>query len=393
MYRTLIVLFCAQAFAQSAAPIVVLLAGIVGVQMAPAPEYATLPVALMIVGTAVTTVPAALLMGRFGRKAGFIFGACYACLAGLLGAWSIMHSAFVPFCVATFLIGSHNAFIQQYRFAVAESVPVERVGRALSILMLAGVVAALLGPEVATWLQWLNDFPQFTGSFLGLAGLMFLTILVLLFYQGGVSEEETVVTTPSRPLTEFVRNPVFLLAVGAAVVGYAVMSFMMTATPVSMHTMDHFSLEDTTRVIQSHIVAMFLPSVIGAFLIDRFGARNLISAGLVLLFICLGVAAIDRTLLHYWFALVLLGVSWNFLFVGGTTLLTTCYEDNERFKVQAFNEFLVFSLQAVAALSSGIVLARFGWSWIIFLSIPWLLALLPLVWLGRARAVPEVRLS
>ncbi len=387
MYRTLAVLFCAQAFSQSAAPIVVLLAGIVGVSMAPSPEYATLPVALMIVGTAATTVPAAMMMSRFGRKAGFVFGAGYAAGAGLLGAWAIFHDAFVPFCIATFFIGSHNAFVQQYRFAVAESVPAERTGKALSILMLAGVVAAMLGPEVATRLQSLGGWPQFTGSFIGLAMLMFGAMACLAFYEGSTPMEEAADVAPPRPLGDFLKSPVFLLAVGAAVVGYAVMSFMMTATPVSMHTMDHFSLEDTTRVIQSHIVAMFLPSLAGAFLIDRYGPRKLISAGLVLLFVCLGIAAIDRTLLHYWFALVLLGVSWNFLFVGGTTLLTTCYQDNERYKVQAFNDFLVFSLQATAALGSGIVLANFGWDWIILLSLPWLVLLLPLMWFGRGRHV------
>ncbi len=385
MYRTLIVLAIAQSFAQCGAPVVVLLAGIVGVTMAPSPEMATLPVALMIVGTAATTIPAALIMSRFGRKTGFMLGAAYAAAAGLLAAWAITISVFWLFCLATFLIGSHNAFIQQYRFAVAESVPPAKAGSAISLLMLAGVVAAFMGPEIAARMRNFMGLAEFAGSFIGVAILMMGAFAALTFYTGGGRVMTPASQSSGRSLPEFMRNPLFLLAVGAAVVGYSVMSLMMTATPVSMHTMDHFSLEDTTWVIQSHIIAMFLPSLASAWLIARFGAHNIVTAGLVLLFICLGVAAIDRSLLHYWLALVLLGVSWNFLFVGGTALLTTCYTEAEKYKVQALNDFLVFGLQAVAALGSGVILTRLGWDWILLLSLPWLVALLPLLWFSPSR--------
>lgn len=384
MYRTLIVLTLAQAFAQTAAPIVVLLGGIVGTAIAPRAGLATLPVALMIVGTAVTTVPAALLMGRFGRKAGFICGASYAFASGLIAAWAIVHGNFWLFCFATFLVGSNNAFIQQYRFAVAESVPAHRIGPAVSTLMLAGVAAAFMGPEVASRLQHAFTWGEFTGSFLGLSGLMLCAIVCLLFFPNSVVKRESI-DAPQRRLAEIATRPVFLAAVGAAVVGYGVMSLVMTATPVSMHNVDQFSLEDTAWVIQSHIIAMFLPSLFSGFLITRFGPHNIIAAGLVLLFICLGVASVDRQLLNYWWALVLLGVGWNFLFLGGTTLLTYTYEPAERFKVQALNDFLVFSCQAVAALGSGVILASLGWDWILVLSLPWLLLLLPLLVLSRLR--------
>ena len=384
MYHTLIVLFIAQVFAQCGAPVVILLAGIVGVSLAPSTALATLPVAFMIVGTAATTVPAALFMSRYGRKAGFMLGTSYAALAGLLGAWAIAATSFWPFCLACFLIGSNNAFVQQYRFAVAESVPTEKVGTVVSLLMLAGVAAAFTGPEVASRMRLVGDLPEFGGSFLGVTGMMICATVVLTFYRGTrFVEEET--GGESRPVSAFLASPLFLLAVGAAVVGYAVMSFIMTATPVSMHTMDHFSMEDTTWVIQSHIIAMFLPSLASAWLIGRFGAHNLVTAGLVLLFVCIGIGAIDRTLMHYWFALVLLGVAWNFLFVGGTALLTTTYEPHERYKVQALNDFLVFSLQAIAALGSGLVLTSLGWDWVLLLSLPWLVALVPLLWLSPSR--------
>lgn len=384
MYRTLKILTVAQAFAQTGAPIVVLLGGIVGTRLAPSPDLATLPVALMILGTASSTIPAALLMGRFGRKAGFIFGASYAYLAGLLAAFAISRDSFVLFCLATFLVGSHNAFIQQYRFAVAESVPPGKVGQSLSILMLAGVAAAFMGPESAQRLQDASMLGEFAGSFLGLSAFMLGTIAVLCFYQN-INVDEESDSSQQRTLLTIVQQPMLIVAIAAGVVAWSVMSLMMTATPVSMNQVDHFNLADTAWVIQSHIMAMFLPSLFSGFLISRFGALKVIMAGLALLFACLYVAFMDRQLMHYWWALVLLGVGWNFLFLGGTTLLTQTYSSAERFKVQALNDFIVFSMQAIAALSSGFILVQFGWGWIVGLSLPWLLLLIPVLFLARNR--------
>jgi MFS family permease len=386
VYRTLKILTVAQALAQTGAPIVVLLGGIVGTLLAPSPGLATLPVALMILGTACTTIPAALIMGKYGRKAGFIFGASYCSMAGLLAAYAINRESFALFCLATFLVGSHNAFIQQYRFAVAESVPIEKVGQSLSILMLAGVAAAFMGPESAQRLRFASSLGEFAGSFLGLSVFMLGTIVMLCFYRNIDSTEETG-DTEQRHLLPIVRQPMFIVAITAAVVAWSVMSLVMTATPVSMHQVDQFNLEDTAWVIQSHIMAMFLPSLFSGFLIGRFGALKIIMAGLVLLFACLYIAWLDRLLMHYWWALVLLGVGWNFLFLGGTTLLTQTYRPAERFKVQALNDFVVFSMQAIAALSSGFILVQFGWSWIVGLSLPWLLLLIPVLFLTRNRLV------
>ncbi len=384
MYRTLKILTIAQAFAQTGAPIVVLLGGIVGASLAPTPSLATLPIALMIVGTATTTIPAALFMGKFGRKAGFMFAATYCFMAGIIGAYAINQESFVLFCMATFLVGSHNAFIQQYRFAVAESVPANKLGRSLSILMLAGVAAALMGPEAAQRLRAVSSMGEFAGSFLGLSSFMLVTLVMLSFYKNG-STTEVAVDEKSRDLRVIVQQPMFILAICSAVVAWSVMSLLMTATPVSMHTVDHFNLEDTAWVIQSHIVAMFLPSLFSGFLVDRFGAIKIIIAGLTLMFTCLFIAYMDRQLMHYWWALVLLGVGWNFLFLGGTTLLTQTYRPAERFKVQAFNDFVVFSLQATAALGSGLVLVQFGWDWLVGLSLPWLLILIAVLFYVRNR--------
>ena len=190
MYRTLKILTIAQAFAQTSAPIVVLLGGIVGARLAPTPGLATLPVALMIVGAASTTIPAALFMGKFGRRVGFLLASSYACLAGLLAAYAISRASFLLFCLATFMVGSQNAFVLQYRFAVAESVPPEKVGQSLSILMLAGVVAAFVGPEVAQRFQTASSLGEFAGSFLGLSVFMLGNIIILCFYREAEVNEE-----------------------------------------------------------------------------------------------------------------------------------------------------------------------------------------------------------
>jgi len=383
MNRTLITLTLAACVAQTGAPMVVLLGGIVGAGLAPLPGLATLPVALMIVGTAMTTIPASLLMRRMGRKFGFIFAACYAAFGGLLAALAIVNDGFWLLCVATFLVGSHNAFVQQYRFAVAESVPKERLGRSLSVLMLAGVVAAYIGPKLATELQGVVSTHLYAGSFLGLAGLMIAAMGVLTFYVPNTPVSATQ-GGDGRPLLEIASQTNFQLALASAVAAWSIMSLLMTATPVAMHEVDGFNMPDTAFVIQSHIMAMFLPSLVTGFLIDRFGAPTMIFCGAVILAACLIVGYTDHQLIHYWWSLVLLGVGWNFMQLGGTALLTTTYQPSEQFKVQAFNDFTVFALQAVAALSSGYLLLSLGWHFLIYFSAP--LLLLPLVLLVVRRA-------
>ncbi len=363
---------------------VVLLGGIIGAGLAPSVGLATLPLALMIVGTASTTIPAALLMRRFGRKPGFIFAAAYASLGGLLAAYAVNEEHFVLFCCATFLIGSHNAFIQQYRFALAEVIPAEKLGRYLSILMLAGVVAAYIGPELATRLKQVSGMALYAGSFIGLSFFMLAAMMVLFFYQPGKMALSAKGEHSGRALTEIAQQINFKLALGAAVAAWSIMSLLMTATPLSMHNLDLINLEDTAWVIQSHIMAMFLPSLFSGILVDRFGALKIIAAGAILLLACLIVAWGDRLLLHYWWSMVLLGVGWNFMFLGGTTLLTTTYRQAEQFKVQATNDFVVFSLQGLAALSSGFLLMNWGWEFLVYLSLPFLL--IPIILIVRYRA-------
>jgi len=381
-YRSLIVLTLCQCFAQCGPPIVILLGGIVGSRLAPSSGLVTLPIALMIIGTASATIPAALVMGRYGRKLGFMGGVSASALAGLLAAYAIVSNNFYLFCLATFVIGGNHAFVQQYRFAVAESVPADKVPMSLSVIMLAGVVAAYLGPETAERLHDVVDSSEYAGSFLGMSGLMLTTFILLNFYKNPAvvagHPDDMQINTAG-----ILRHPTFILAVSASAVGYAIMSLIMTATPVSMHNHNAFSLADTTWVIQSHIMAMFLPSLFSGFLISRLGPRNIIGMGIGLLFVCIGIAAWDQHLMHYWWALVLLGIGWNFMFLGGTTLLTQTFTGPVRFKVQAMNDFVVFTLQATAALGSGFLLNQFGWLSVLTLSLPWLFILMIIIWLNR----------
>ncbi len=370
-------LFFAQCFGQTAAPILVLLGGIIGTRIAPSPDLATLPLAFMIMGIASATIPASMLMANFGRKAGFVGGTCWAILASLLAAWSVQQSSFYLFCFASFLIGNYAAFLQQFRFAVAESVPVDEVPKSLSILMLAGIVAAILGPEVGRRFSVVEGLPEYVGSFLGLAALLTTSMLVLVVFYRNTTVVANKVEGEERPLSEILKQPALILAISSAVVGYTIMSLIMTATPVSMHEMDHHSLDDTTWVVQSHILAMYIPSLFSGFLIARFGVMRIIQVGFVLMMACVVVGWGNPELMHYFGSMVLLGIGWNFLFLGGTTLLTQSYRVSERFKVQALNDFMVFGWQAVGSLGAGVLLALLGWNGVMAFSIPWLVLLLP----------------
>ena len=360
----------------------VLLGGIVGAKLAPSLEWATLPLASLVIGTACTTIPASLTMSRYGRKAGFLSATCFGVLSGLVAAWSLVLEHFPLFCFSSFLAGAYAAFLQQFRFAVAESVPQALVARCVSLLMLAGIVAAFLGPEMAQRFTEVEGLPQYAGSFIGLSALVCCSFVVVLFYRNQELDTQDLLDEPRR-LGELVRQPVLMLAVASAVVAWSIMTLVMTATPVSMHEMDHYSLADTSWVIQSHILAMYVPSLFSGFLIGWFGAMRIIQAGVLLMIACLIMGYGNPGLMHYWGSMVLLGVGWNFLFLGGTTLLTQSYRVSERFKVQAMNDFLMFGLQAFAALGAGLMLAKVGWNGVIFLSLPWLVILLPFMWIAR----------
>jgi len=385
--RNVILLSLSQALAMSVSPVMVLVGGILGAQIAPTPALATLPVSMMVVGLAFSTIPASFLMRRIGRKRGFMTGVSIAAIACLLAAYAVNQQSFTLFCLAAFLIGSNTAFIAQYRFAASESVPKERAGRAVSWVLVGGIFAGILGPEIAKRTVDLLPGEPFSGTFIVIALVLGVVFLLLMFLKD-ISTRLDKSSGEERPLRSILRQPSFRVAVLAGVLSYGVMSFIMTATPLQMHTMHGFSVADTAWVIQSHIIAMYLPSLFSGILVERLGIYTMISIGVACMFVTVGIGLVSRELLHYWWALVLLGVGWNFLFVSGTVLLTRSYFPSERFKAQAVNDFSVFGIQAITSLAAGTVLFTTNWGVLNLLNIPALLLMLValgwLYWQSRA---------
>ncbi|MCZ6616706.1 MAG: MFS transporter [Gammaproteobacteria bacterium] len=382
--RNLLILTCCQAISVSGAVLVVTLGGIVGSQLAPTPALATLPLSLMVAGTALTTVPAAMTMQRLGRRLGFAMAALLGAVATVVAAIALERASFVMFCIATMLIGGMLAFSQQYRFAAAESVPTRLVARAVALVLFGAIGGAFLGPALVTGgIPGISDTP-YVGAVLGL-GLCYVVAAVLLL---GLREPETsesvLADEQPRPIITVVRQPLFIVAVMGGVVGYGIMTFIMTAAPLSMHVHDGFSIEATAGVIRSHVIAMYAPSLVSAYLIERFGVRRMMALGVVVFVGTMTFALGGREILHYTWAMVLLGVGWSFLYIGGTTLLVTTYRAAERFKAQAVNDFSVFGSSALGSLSAGAVLHYFGWTQVIVMSMPLLLIMMAALYLARS---------
>ena len=369
MTQNVWILMLAQAFAMCAAPLVVFAGGLIGKQLASESSLATLPLAAMVFGTALAVYPAASMASKYGRKLVFLGAMVIGLIASFIAVFSLQIESFSGFVIAAILIGVVLACIQQFRFAAMESVAAELMPVAASRLLLAGIIAAYLGPELVTIGQSLHD-QTFTGAFY-LLGLCFVIafLLILIGYKNiRISQEAG--QEAQRSLAEILSNPGILLAMGSAAVGFAVMSFIMTATPISMHELNHYSLEETKWVIQSHIMAMFIPSLFSGWLVKKLGFITMMWAGLIIYLLCLIIAYWDQALIHYWSALVLLGLGWNLLFVSGTALLPQMYQANEAHRVQGLNDLMVFSAQAIASLGSGVLLLLLGWQGLVWVALP-----------------------
>ena len=385
-WRTVGVLGVALALGASSGPLVTLSGGIVGQALAPSPLLATLPITALVLGVAICAVPAALLMGRIGRRAGFMIGAGIGATGALLAAAATTAGSFAAFCAATFVMGAAGAFAQQYRFAAAESVHASHVGRAISFVMLGGIAAGALGPEIGRLgRSWLDA--EFAGAFV-IAALVQSVVLVLLSAVRPPATATRHDAAPRVPVATLLRRPALALALAGGAVAYAAMSFLMTATPISMHVIDGHSIDDTARVIQSHVIAMYAPSLVTGFLVDRLGVRRMMIAGTVALLGCTAVSGSSHTVAAYWIGLVLLGIGWNLLFVGATVLLTRSYLPAERFRAQAVNDLGVFGTQACASLASGAMLHQLGWGAMNLAAAAVLLIMLALIVAARARGFP-----
>ena len=351
---------------------IVLLAGIISTEIAPSPDLATLPIALSVVGLAGATLPTGRLLVRFGRRRVFLAYGVIAIGGALLAAASLSYGNFTGFCAASLVIGWASAAGHQYRFAALESVSADLAPKATSALLLGGLLGAFIGPELALRGRWLAG-AEYAGSFLLLAGSYVLGLVILSFHRDAQSVQMHHARA-GRPLLAVLASAPILLAMGAAALGNAVMSFIMTATPISMHLQSGHSQEAAKYVIQAHIAAMYLPSLVYGGLCARIGLRGMLWLGGAALASCLAIALVNTAFLHYWLALVLLGIGWNFLFLTGTNLLPFGYRPEERYLVQSTNDFVVFSVQAAASLSSGWVLHHWRWNGLLWACVPLLLA-------------------
>jgi MFS family permease len=269
----------------------------------------------------------------------------------------------------------NGAFVQQYRFAASESVEPRYASRAVSFVLVGGIFAGILGPELAKRTKDLLGIGLYTGSFVSVAGLYVVAAFLLLFLKD-IAPQEKATLGSERPLGKIVMQPVYLVALLSGVIGYGVMSFTMTATPIQLNRISGFTLDDTAWVIQGHIIAMFLPSLFTGYIVERLGVLRVIFVGVLLLGLCVMLALVSQHLMHYWIALVLLGLGWNFSYVGATVLLTQSYRPAERFKAQAANDFAIFGIQAIASFSAGTVIFSAGWVVLNLISLPFLIVVL-----------------
>jgi MFS family permease len=374
--RQVWMLAATQALCLSGSFLFVLLGGIIGSHLAPTPALATLPVSVLIVGVAASVVPAGALMHRFGRRVVFVGSAVQAAAGCGLAGVAIASGRFLLFCAAAFMLGANAAVVMQYRFAALEYVDPAHASRAISFVMSGALVAAWVGPELAVRAAELVPAARFAGSFLAGAGLYVAAALLLARIRDSHRPAETD-GEPPRPLAEIAAQPAYRVAVLAALASYAVMSFIMTATPISMHVVDGHGEVATARVIQLHLLGMYLPSLASGWIIARFGEAPVIVTGAILMSVCVAIAWFaGHAALHYGWALLLLGVGWNLMFIAATTLLTQTYRRHERVKAQTLNDFLVFGAQAAASLFAGYALATIGWEQLNLVTLPLLVAVL-----------------
>ena len=375
MNKNLFILTLSQIFSFTAAPVTVFLSGIIGSQISPVKSLATLPMSISVVGIAIGAIIASKVMSKIGRKYGFILASIGNSLISILAAYSIMDQNFILFSFANFFLGVGMAFTHQYRFAAAESVEKSVAPKAISIILFGGIISAFLGPSLANYAKDLVSENLYVGSYLVLALLTFIPAVLFLFYENKTKIENNLKYT-GRSYLELLSQPRFIQAIAASAFGYAIMTFLMTATPISMHVMENMSLSKTGIVIQFHVASMFLPSLMTGHLIKKFGHSNIIYAGLFLYSITLITSVFDQSFFNYMFALIFLGLGWNFLFISGTSLLVLTYKEEEKYKAQGLNDFVVYSIHAIGSLSAGIFIALTNWKIMNIMCIPFMVIII-----------------
>ncbi len=377
--RNVFLLAAAQAVGLAGPPIIITLGGVIGQLLSPDPTLATLPVSLHHLGLALGTIPAAFIIRLAGRRSAYLLGASIGLASGLVATYGLVTASFLVFCLGTTIAGIYGAFVQNYRFAAADSVASNHRGKAISWVMIGGLCAAIIGPQLTIWARDIYPGVPFAGSFLSMSVLALIAMPIIVLLRIKEPVDEKIVEGGGRPLSEIIITPRFLLAVGTGVVTYGLMSFVMTASPLAMvgcgHSIGHASLG-----IQWHVLAMFIPSFFTGHLINRFGKEWISACGLIFIALSAAIALMGLEIAHFWISLIFLGVGWNFGFIGATAMLADCYQPEERAKVQGFNDFMIFGTVAAASFFSGSLLNSAGWdmiNWLVFPAIA--IILLPLL--------------
>jgi MFS family permease len=343
------------------------LAALAGYSLAENKAFATLPATAYVVGAALTTLPASFFMKRYGRQTGFQVGTAMGILGAIVCCIGLWQHSLALLCCGVLVLGAYNAFGQYYRFAAADVASHDFKAKAISLVMAGGIVGGIIGPELSKWTKDLFPVP-FLGAYASLIVFCLITMTLLAFIRiPRPSEAER--KEVARPLAAIMAQPSFIVALTSSALGFGVMNLLMTATPLAMSICGH-TYDSTAFVIEWHVIGMFAPSFVTGSLIRRFGVLNVILAGVVLELACVAISLSGVQVSNFWWALTLLGVGWNFLYVGGTTLLTDCYHPSEKAKAQGMHDLLVFLTTATSSFSSGLLMHRDGWAMLNYIALP-----------------------
>ena len=386
MNKNVFLLSVCQALLTTGNVLLVSVVALIGQSLTVNPSLATFPVATQFLGLMAATIPASLIMKRIGRKNGFYLGNCVGISGSIVCIFALTADLVYLFSLGTFLLGIGIGFGTLYRFAAVEVCADEQKSNAISFVMAGGVLAAIVGPQLAIYSQtYFGEF-EFIGAFIGLL-VLYTIALLMLFFTELPCEQEKNTYAPQRPLKEIASQPVFIVAVIVAMVSYVVMNLLMTATPLAMVRCG-FTFPQAAHVIQWHVLGMFAPSFFTGGLINRFGIYPIMYLGAVFMLACIGINLAGVSEWHFWTALLCLGIGWNFMFISATQLFTTVYKPAEKAKSQASNEFIVFGMVAVTALSSGWLEMTLGWqamNWIVLPLVLWSIGVI--FYIGQQRKV------
>jgi len=386
--RNVFLLACCQALLLTNAVTLIAVSGLAGYALAENKAFATAPAMTYVIGAALAAFPASMWMRRVGRRMGFLTGGAFGLAGSVIATVSVANASFAGLCAGTLLLGAYNGFGQYYRFAAADAAPASGKAKAISLVLAGGLVGGIVGPELSKSTIDLVQ-PTFTATYASLFGFCLLA-MAFTWFLSIPNPRDDQAGTPARSLATIMRQPVFIVAVLVGGLGYGTMSLLMTATPLAMGFCGH-PYAAAASVIAAHVVAMFAPSFFTGSLIGRFGVLPVMLAGVAIMAGCVATAVSGERVLHFWWALVLLGVGWNFMYVGATTLLTEAYHPSEKAKVQGMNEILVFAVQALAALSSGVLVNAAGWKTLNYAAVPLIAAAgIAVLWLLARRRVPAL---